>query len=166
MDGIPSGDLAEEVAASCCNPGGGVVDVQRKGMKPMEEQESLLDIWPSPCPSTWWDPSGAGRNSCTTLADCCVGWFKWVSIIIPIQTRRVSNLHFWVGQDHDVNLGRFNVVAVVANDPGQSHFADLLQLFFLFSNGSQERRKSETNWCNAINMLRKWTDREWTSWAG
>ncbi len=53
MGGIPSGDLAEEVAASCCNPGGDVVDVRRKEMRPLEGQESPLGIWPSPCPSTW-----------------------------------------------------------------------------------------------------------------
>lgn len=38
-------------------------------------------------------------------------------------------LHFVVRQNHSVNLHALDVVAVVANYPGQLHFSDLVKLF-------------------------------------
>lgn len=71
MDDIPSDDLAVVVAVSCCNPVADVADVQleRMEVKQVLAQEEPSSIW-SPCPSIWRDPSGAVRNSCTTLSDC------------------------------------------------------------------------------------------------
>lgn len=73
MDDIPSDDLAVVVVVSCCNPVADVVDVQLERMEVKQvlegQQESPSSIW-SPCPSIWRDPSGAVRNSCTTLSDC------------------------------------------------------------------------------------------------
>lgn len=50
-------------------------------------------------------------------------------------------LHLVVGQHHGVDLHVFDVVAVVADHPGQLNFSDLIELFCEEEGGVMRRRR-------------------------